>query len=286
MKFHRIIIVGVGQIGASIGLNLSGHPVANQVIGVDTDKKNLLRALKQKSVDETFRVKRAIDILKLNLSERDLVILAAPVLTIRKYLELLPQGPLVMDVGSTKGNAIRIAGRRQLRFIGAHPMAGTEKEGAGAADKKLFRDRLCLLTPLAGTRGSDREVIAEIWKRMGSRMALIDSRSHDSLLAPISHLPHLLAYTLIGTIGRKISLNRIKKFSGGGLRDTTRIAASSAAMWADIFLDNSGPVLDALDFFLSNLKKARSLIQKKNGGSLKAWLKKTSRLRRELGCQN
>ncbi|MBI2083002.1 MAG: prephenate dehydrogenase [Deltaproteobacteria bacterium] len=277
----RVIIIGCGQIGASIGLNLVARKLADRVIGIDTNKENLSQALKRRAVDKIFPLKKAPDLFKLKLSEQDLMILSTPVLTIQKYLEILPRGPLLMDVGSTKRHSVAIAKKRRLRFVGAHPMAGTEKEGAEAANKDLFRGHVCLITPVNGVKRSDEKTIRQIWEKMGSRVFSLDSALHDTLLAFISHLPHLVAFSLMEVAGRKIPLKEIARYLGGGFRDTTRIAASSAEMWADIFLDNP-KILEATDRFRETLSRFQSMIRKKKRGGLRKRLQEISWMRKKL----
>ncbi|MBI2068148.1 MAG: prephenate dehydrogenase/arogenate dehydrogenase family protein [Deltaproteobacteria bacterium] len=271
MKSSRIIIVGMGQIGTSIALGLRRLKKI-PIVGVDIKPQNLKIAFRRKAISRGFRLKRDRDLLHLSLASQDLIILATPVKSVESYLRLLPQGPLIIDVGSTKGAIVKVARRRHLRFIGTHPIAGREKEGAIAGDPQLFKNRLCLLTPLPETRPEDRKTVRQLWRSLGAEVELMESGKHDRWLAYLSHLPHVAAYALVMAIGRLCGTHDAVRFAFGGLRDTTRIAASSPVMWADIFLSNRGSIRQAMVRFKKELDQLAGMIERGERSRLLHWL--------------
>src|SRR5579885_1405104 len=240
--FHRAVIVGVGQLGASIGMNLVSKKIAREVIGVGLSRCNLQKALKRKALNRSGSFRDL-----LGLESGDLIILAAPVRTIRASLKTLPKGPLIIDVGSTKTSIVREARRRRLRFIGCHPIAGTEKGGATSGDSKLFRGRTVILTPGRSVRPSDLRLVTDLWKKLGAKTDRLAPEEHDRVFAVTSHLPHALAFGLSRVAGQKLQAARHAPFVFASFRDATRVAESPVDMWRDIFLENAPEVLKVLD---------------------------------------
>lgn len=271
--FQKVVIIGVGQIGASIGMNLVKRGIVREVIGVGRSVKNLKEAVRLRAIH------RYLIAIPSGLSQDDLVILATPVQSIVGYLKNLPREPLVIDVGSTKASVVKEATQHRLRFVGCHPIAGTERGGAGAADINLFRSRRCLLTPTPSSNRGDRKRIEQLWKRLGSEVVWVDAEKHDRLLAAVSHLPHIVAYSLVAAVARLISIPKDSKFALGGLKDTTRIAQSPPEMWHDIFLENKKNILLCLKRFRSELAKLESFIRRNDSPRLMAQLKKSQVIR-------
>ncbi|MBP8257519.1 MAG: prephenate dehydrogenase/arogenate dehydrogenase family protein [Opitutaceae bacterium] len=188
---------------------------------------------------------------ELAVRNADLVVLAAPVEKITELAQRiaphLKQGCIVTDVGSTKGalsRACTAALGHHARFVGSHPMAGSEKTGWENASAELFRGRVCFVTPLPATDGSAVEIVARFWSDLGARVTTLPPDEHDEIVAHISHLPQVLATSLCTFLGQRPP--QWRNFSGGGLRDTTRIAASDASMWVEILRNNREEVLRAL----------------------------------------
>ena len=274
--FNRVIIVGVGLIGSSMGMNFLQKRLAHEVIGVGRNKKNLKEAVRRKAITHSVGVP-CIETLLGDLTKDDLVILATPVEGIVRYLEKAKSKALFTDVGSTKTSMIAAAKKSGVRFIGSHPIAGTERTGAAAGDINLFKGRLCLVTPLS--HSADVLKIKKLWKALGSQVILMDAKKHDHLLSVVSHLPHVAAYGLMQAVGQLISLPHESRFAFGGLKDTTRIAASSPEIWRDIFISNSKNVVHGIDQFLKELIKIKAYLVKKDSKGLFEYLKKSQRLR-------
>jgi len=260
--FRKAVIIGVGQIGASVGMNLVGHRLAREVSGIGRAPGNLRIALRKRSI---HRVGSMADLTQ--LGSDDLIVLSTPVRTLRELMRKIPDGPLVIDVGSTKATIVEESVKRGLRFIGCHPIAGNEIPGARGAEKSLFRDRVCVVTPSRGASSKDLQTVKRLWSRMGAKVVMMSAPTHDRLLALFSHLPHVLAYTLMSFAD--LSLVPRVMFKGlGSFRSATRVAASSPEMWRDIFLENRGAVLTALDDWLASIRKLRRLIARRDAGGL------------------
>ncbi len=263
-RFETMAVIGVGLIGASLAIAARRAGVVNRVVGVGRGRENLDLASRLGIVD-AFTQKAAEGV-----RDADLVVLATPVMTYEALLseitaELRPDA-IVTDVGSIKGRVVEQAERLlsdPARFIGAHPIAGTEHSGAGAAFPELFEGALCILTP---TERSDAEVVEKVgalWRAVGSKVITLQVSDHDRILAAVSHLPHIVAYALIATI-EEIDTDeqgRVLQYSAGGLTDFTRIAASSPEMWRDICLSNWESIKKALGTYRSALDRIEAMVE-------------------------
>lgn len=276
--FKKAVIVGVGQLGASVGMNLVAKRLAQEVVGIGRRRANLRKALRRKAIHRIGSTK--------DLAAADLIVLATPVQGIREYLKRVSQmrgaggeryrPPLIIDVGSTKASIVKDAERLGLRFIGCHPIAGTEKAGAMAADRNLFRNQFCMITPPAGASKGDIQRVKGLWKRLGARTVLMDAKQHDRFFAVSSHLPHVLAFSLSRLAGRALAQ---KQGVFSSFKDATRVALSPVEMWRDIFLENRTEVLRALGDMDRELKILRSLIVAKKKTGLKSFLKRAQKVR-------
>lgn len=278
--FNKVVIVGVGLIGSSIGMNLVQKGLAREVIGAGRDTGNLRIAVRRRAIH------RSCPPLPKggwgDLSKDDLVILATPVRSIIRYISLLPKEVLVTDVGSTKGSILREAVKRKIRFVGSHPIAGTERGGAAAGEIDLFRGKLCLLTPASSCRSSDLAKIKTLWNRIGSRTILMEGGRHDRLLAGLSHLPHAAAFALMESVSHLVSWPKEARLALGGLKDMTRIAASPPEIWRDIFLENRKFILSALKRYLKDLSHLRSLVARGNAPGLIRLLRRAQKMRLQI----
>ncbi len=263
----RVIIVGLGQIGTSIALALRRRRWAGKIIGID-------RQGLPSGGQGAGRVNQ------LNLGPNDFVILAVPVRTILHYLSLLPKGPLIMDVGSTKRSIVSIARRRELRFVGAHPVAGTEKSGPGAGDPDLFKGRRCFLSFLPKTSAADRRFVQNLWKRLGALPQAIDADRHDRLFAKISHLPHATSFSFVRAVLPGLGRERIGKWVKGSFCDMTRVASSPVEIWTDIFLENRKELIPLLGRLRNELTKLRSLLTAGSSKPVKRWIAQAKRLKK------
>jgi prephenate dehydrogenase len=265
--FRTIVIVGVGLIGGSIGMAIRKKRLADTVIGLGPYEDELKRAVALKAIDAYATDDRTI---KKAVEKADLVVLAVPVgrleTVARDLSSALPKNSVVTDVGSVKGPLVRRLEATfspdpstRSRFVGGHPIAGRETSGVEAASANLFAGALCILTPTDRTLPHAVETVKRFWEAIGSRTVSMDPDAHDRILAIVSHLPHLVAYTLVNTVLDLQSINGdLLSYSGGGLRDFTRVAASSPEMWRDICLfnrENLLAVIEAYEKILDRLKR-------------------------------
>ena len=238
-----VAIVGVGLIGGSVGLALKARGLAKTVIGIGRGAVSLAEAKKLRAVDETTTDLAA------GVATADLVVVTTSVSTIGGLLDAIDvaarPGTLLTDAGSTKRSIVagweRRRRKRACRFVGAHPIAGSHKRGPAAADAALFEGRMTVVTPAKGTPEEDAAQVAEFWAALGSTVYCMPPRDHDRILATTSHAPHLLAAALAAATPAEIA-----RFTAGGWRDSTRIAAGDPGLWADILLDNAAEVGRAL----------------------------------------
>lgn len=263
--FKKVAIIGTGLIGASLGLALKKKGLAGEIIGVSRHNNSLAIA----------RRNRAIDRGSLNLNiirEADLVILATPVKTIISLApavaRIIKPSCIVTDVGSTKKEIVSKLDRLFTFYLGSHPLAGSEKRGVNHANGELFKNSICILTPTRETRRIALRKIKTLWKRLGSKVLCFSPDEHDRILSFASHLPHLLAFSLIRTVPQGFL-----RFSGGGLRDTTRIAASDSQVWSDVFLTNRKHLLKALAALEKELSRMKKYIRNKDNATLARMLK-------------
>ena len=262
-KDATIAIVGVGLIGGSLGLAFKRLGIGHHIIGISREE-TLKEALDLDVIDEGF----AYDEMSEGIAQADLVVLCSP---ISRILEQLPAvmdaasvGCVVTDVGSTKGAIVACAEqakREDVHFVGGHPMAGSEKSGVGAADPFLFENALYVLTPASGVPDEIVDSLVALVQRIGSRSMWMDAETHDRVAATVSHLPQMMATTLVGLVGRLNEADGLPlQMAAGGFRDLTRIASSSFAMWRDICQTNVGPIRDMIDAYLEALAQMREKI--------------------------
>jgi len=254
--FNKVAIIGVGLIGGSLGLAIKKLRLANEVIGVSRHKKTLLFAKRVRAIDT--------GVLDINIiKDADLIIFATPVNTILelagKISKLIKEGCLVTDVGSTKQEIVSKLDKLFPNYLGAHPLAGSEKRSIMSASPDLFKGTLCILTPTKNTKAKVRRRMVGLWERLGARVIFSSADNHDKVISYVSHLPHAIAFSLIDTM--PISY---LKFSSSGLRDTTRIAASDSQLWADIFLSNEKNLISSIEHFQARLSKIKFAIKSNN----------------------
>jgi prephenate dehydrogenase len=285
--FKQVAIIGVGLIGGSLGLVLKHAHLADSIIGVGRRIDNLKTAVELGAIDRY--VADAIE----GVREADLVVLATPVDTYERHLKewghRLSTGAIVTDVGSVKGRLVEQAEGLLpdgVRFVGAHPIAGREKTGAAAGSVTLFRGARCILTPTARTDRHAMEIIRDMWRAAGSRVSTMDPFEHDRILGAVSHLPHVAAFSLINTLvemgqGMTPELDLLS-YAGGGLRDTTRIAASSPEMWRDIFLWNRDNLVTMIGQYEQRLEHLKRLISLGDGPGIEKELERARQAREQL----
>ncbi len=266
MSFNKVVIVGVGLIGGSLGLVLKQKRLAGMVVGVGRRIENLDLAVKLGAIDHYES--QALDA----VTDADLVILATPVDTYSAHLKewggRLPARAIVSDVGSVKGRLVEEVEQLlspHVRFVGAHPIAGKEKSGVAFATHDLFKGARCLITPTKRTDPEALEKMCQLWQSVGSVVSQIDPLSHDFILGAVSHLPHVAAFALMQTLteleGQLTNSSKLLEYSGGGLRDTTRIAASSPEMWRDICLANKENLIKMIEVYMQHLEQFRGCLE-------------------------
>lgn len=285
--FKQVAIIGVGLIGGSLGLVLKQARLADSVVGIGRRVENLKTAVELGAIDRY--VSDAIE----GVRAADLVVLAIPVDTYERHLKewghQLPAGAIVTDVGSVKGPLVEQAERllpKHVRFVGAHPIAGREKTGVAAGSASLFQGARCILTPTPRTDRHAMEIIRDVWQAAGSRVSTMDPFQHDRILGAVSHLPHVAAFSLINALvemGQEaIPELDLLSYAGGGLRDTTRIAASSPEMWRDIFLWNRDNLVTMIGQYEQQLQKLKRLISVGDGPGIEKELKQAQQAREQL----
>lgn len=270
MFYQRVAVIGVGLIGGSFALALKGAKRCGHVVGAGRSAANLKLALERGAVD-SFESEAAKAV-----RDADLVLVAAPVAQFEKiFLEINPHlkpDTLVMDAGSTKRDVVAAArkglGGNIARFVPAHPIAGAEHSGAGAADAGLFRGRRLILTPLEENKKEDVEAAAALWAGIGARVSRMSPQEHDEVFAAVSHLPHLLAFALVSDLAARADAATLFGYAAGGFRDFTRIASSDPEMWRDICVANSDQLLKELGCFSGELEKIKKLLETRNSNGL------------------
>ena len=286
VHFSQAVIIGVGLIGGSLGMILRRKGLASSVVGVGRRIENLKTALSLGAID-----RYAVDP-KEAVQDADLVILATPVDTYERHLKewasCLRPGAIVTDVGSVKGDLVERSEQHMpsgVHFVGAHPIAGKEKTGAAAGSEDLFSGRRCILTPTKHTDAQALQQMQSLWQEAGAVVLTMDPHLHDKILGAVSHLPHVAAFALMNAlveIRAQMPELDLAGHSGGGLRDTTRIAASSPEMWRDIFLWNRENVLTCIRAYERSLGELRQVIQMKDAAGIEKMLERAKEEREKF----
>lgn len=283
--FNKIALIGVGLIGSSIARAAREYRAVREIAVLDSSAQVMERVRElELADDDSGDVARA-------LSGADLVILCAPVGASGAIAEMiapyLMEGAVLSDVGSVKGAVVAQAAPHipdGVSFIPAHPIAGTEFSGPDAGFASLFQNRWCILTPPDGSDKRATEKLAAFWIRLGAKVETMSVAHHDAVLALTSHLPHLIAYNIVGTaddFGDE-TRSEVIKFSASGFRDFTRIAASDPIMWRDIFLANKDAVLEMLGRFNEDLSALQRMIRRGDGQGLQEFFSRTREIRRSI----
>lgn len=283
--FDTVCLIGIGHICSSIGRALRKHGLARRLIGLDTNAEVLKVALEIGVVDEaTSDAAQAV-------SQADLVVCGVPVGAMEAVGAAigphLRPGTIVTDTGSVKLAVVRDLGPHipeGVHFIPGHPIAGTEHSGPTSGFAELFEGRWQILTPLPGGDEAALAKLSEMWTRMGSMVEVMDPQHHDRVLAVTSHLPHLIAYTIVGTANdlEGHMQQEVIKFSASGFRDFTRIAASDPIMWRDVFLNNREAVLEVIQRFTEDLTALQRAIRWGEGEVLQQRFTETRAIRRAI----
>lgn len=272
--FNKVVIFGTGLIGGSLGLALKRKHLVNRIIGLSRHKKNARMALRVGAID---CIGSSIDAVR----DADLVILASPVDAIiniaQKIAKRLKSDCIVIDVGSTKENIVTRSGALIPNFVGCHPLAGSEKKGIENARRDIFSGTICIITPTTETKKDHLNKIKLLWRKLGAQVVILAPKKHDQILAFTSHLPHMIAFSLIGSIPEKFL-----KLSSGGLKDTTRISGSNASLWSEIFLSNRKNLLASVSSFQVKLAALKLALANRDMKRLTKILSAAKRKRERL----
>ena len=282
--FDTVLIIGGGLIGSSIARAARANGAAKTLLMADKSA-SVCSAIERLDIADGVSTDAAA------LAPRaDLVILCVPPGQMGAVAKIvvpsMKSGAILSDVGSVKSHIMKAVGEHLtdgIVFVPAHPIAGTEYSGPDAGFATLFKDRWCILTP-QDPDSAPATSVAKFWEALGSDIAFMTAERHDIVLATTSHVPHLIAYTLVGTAVdmEEVTQNDVVKFSAGGFRDFTRIAASDPVMWRDVFLENRDSVLEVVDRFIEDLSALKRAIRWDDGDALLAHFSKTRDIRSKI----
>lgn len=284
LPFANIAIIGIGLIGSSIAHAVRATMPSARITGFDADAAVRARVIELGICDDVSDSAGAA------VTDADLVILCVPVGVMAdiaaEIAPDLPDDAIITDVGSSKESVLTALAKAlpDARIIPAHPVAGTEHSGPDAGFSTLFQERWCILTPPEDAAEGDVERVKAFWEKLGANVEIMDAKHHDLVLAVTSHLPHLIAYTIVGTASdlEDVTRGEVIKYSAGGFRDFTRIAASDPTMWRDVFLSNKDAVLEMLQRFSEDLSALQRAIRWDKGDELFDLFTKTRAIRRRI----
>ncbi len=278
---ERLAIIGVGLIGGSLARTLREQGEVGEIVGIGRGEANLTRAVELGVIDRFTADPCA------GVKGADLVFIATPVTSIAglvaRIAPCLAAGCVVTDGGSVKGEIVTACEPLMPAgtfFVGGHPIAGTERSGVEASFVTLYQGKRCIITPSATTDPAALQKVIRMWELAGSSVVLMDAAKHDRVVAAISHLPHMVAYSLVNAVeGYNGCGEGILKYSAGGFRDFTRIASSDPVMWRDIALMNRQGILEMMDFFSGYFTELRTLVEQGDGAGLEAFFAKSKESR-------
>jgi len=283
--YDHTLIIGIGLIGSSLALAIKEAGLSGHISVADANIDHLTAAQKL-SLGDSYH-ESAVEPAK----TADLIVLCVPVgvmpSVVKEIADQMKPGATLSDTGSVKESVVDgLKGlmKPSVNFIPGHPVAGTEQSGPSAGFAGLFKDRWCILTPLEDTDQVALECLTELWQRLGSKVDVMDAKHHDLVLAITSHVPHLIAYNIVGTASdlEQVTRSEVIKYSAGGFRDFTRIAASDPTMWRDVFLNNKDAVLEMLGRFSEDLTALQRAIRWGDGEALHDLFTHTRDIRRRI----
>ena len=283
--FNRVTFIGFGLINSSLARIFKLKSLSKEICAYSRRKETRLKINDLNIVDQVY------DDLKKSVENSDLIILGVPVGSmadvVKEFSSSIKPGAIVTDVGSVKKgiiDSILPILSKDVHFVPGHPIAGTENSGPEAGFADLFKGRWCILTPNENTSKKAVETVKNIWQEAGMKVTLMDADYHDRVLAITSHIPHLVAYSIVGTVTELEDQlkTEVIKYSAGGFRDFTRIAASDPIMWRDVFLNNSEAVLEMLGRFIEDLTALQKSIRWQDGEVLEELFVKTRDIRKGI----
>ncbi len=273
--FDKVTVIGVGLIGASLARGIKKNKIARETAGYFRRKEALKEAVRGKIVDKGY-----LDITSA-VKGAELVIFAVPVYEIIKVAEaikdFIPPGALVTDIGSTKSQIVKKLSKIYSNYVGAHPLAGSEKKGAEFSSPDLFKGKVTVLTPVKMTNVKTTAVMKKFWKALGAKVLIIPPDIHDKMVSRISHLPHLLMYSLMNMVG-----DDSLQYASSGFKDSTRIAASDPHIWTEIFLSNKKYLSKDIDLFIKHLEKYKKFLSSSGKKRLSSVIEDASDKRKQL----
>ena len=283
--FKKVCIIGCGLIGSSIARAIKKHGLSKKVVSSNRSESINKKVIELKIVDEASSDTKKI------CKDSDLIIISTPLSSyeevILKIKNSLKSGSILTDVGSVKENIISLVEKNvpeNISWISSHPIAGTEESGPEAGFYELFKNKWCILTPSKKSKDKDIKLLETFWKKIGSKVDIMNAKQHDYILSITSHIPHLIAYNIVNTTlnvqDKKES--DVVKYSAGGLRDFTRIAASNPIMWRDVFIQNKRNTSKMIDKFIENLEDLKKAIESEDGKKLEQIFIKTKKIRKDI----
>ena len=283
--FNKVCIIGCGLIGSSLARAIKKHNLSDKIVSSNRSDFVNKKVLELKIVDDS-----SSDTQKM-ANDSDLIVIATPLSSyenvILKINNSLKNGMILTDVGSVKESVINLVEKaipKNVSWIPSHPITGTEESGPEAGFLELFNNRWCILTPSKKAKEKDINTLKSFWKKIGSKVDIMSAKQHDYILSITSHIPHLVAYNIVNTSMniQKEKQSAIIKYSAGGLRDFTRIAASNPIMWRDIFIQNKKNTSKEIERFIANLEDLKNAIENEDSKKLEEIFIKTKKIRKEI----
>lgn len=281
MFFNKVTIIGVGLLGASFALALRESGLCKTIYGYGRSEGNLKRA-KEKGIIDNYSLDATSA-----CESSDLILLATPVGVFKDIIETvrtsLKKGAIVTDVGSVKGGLVYEIEELMpdgVYYIGSHPIAGSDKSGIDDAKADLFNNARCIVTPTENSNSTVKKIMVSLWESLGAKAETMEPYKHDEIYAAVSHLPHIVAYALVNTLG-DINSDYIE-YAGQGFKDTTRIALSSPEIWRDISIFNKDNLIRLIDIFRDNLDRIENLLKASDAAGIEEEFLKAQELRKRL----
>ena len=280
----RLCILGVGLIGGSVACAARKRSLCREIVGIDLDRNNLLDAKRLGVIDEGFEAFQFAD------GTFDLVLLATPVGSIGDLFGQLKtnwsDATVYTDAGSTKCNVIQAAesafGLVPRNFVPGHPIAGSERSGVTAANADLYQGKRVILTPVCETDAKAVGIVEDFWRRLGASVSRMEPVHHDNILAATSHLPHVVAFSLVDMLGKKDEKDEILQYAAGGFKDFTRLASSDPKMWLDICLANRGRIMSLIEDFRQELTLINGILEQNRADELYELFRSANNARRRF----
>lgn len=270
---NKFVVVGIGLIGGSLATGLKQRNACSEVIGIARKTETCIDAVNHGVVDRAYT---SLQEIANELGQGDVIFIAVPTLSVTAVLEeiksCIADTVTITDGASVKGSVQRAAesvfGTVPPQFVLGHPIAGSEKSGVTAANPNLYENHRVILTPLENTSAWHADMVTRMWQVVGAEVLSMSVAEHDEVLGATSHLPHVIAYSLVDTLAQDIKNPNIFRYAAGGFRDFTRIASSDPVMWHDIMRANKAAILQSMDLFIDNLSRLRSSIENEDSDYL------------------